>query len=689
MNKMLKKIMSLVTCFLLSIPTSVISPTSVVASTFDPFIVVSLGDSYSSGEGIEPFYGQNEPVVEKIKNKDWIAHRSAKSWPSLLKIPGIENALGYYKDSTDTCQWYFKAASGATTINFTQKQNKELFVDDDNNNRYILSTSLEPQLSVFDDIEYGTTDYVTLTIGGNDVGFAKIMEECATKSSYLKYDGTLCKILENIKFGEGTAEDLFNSDIYTMIQNTWDNFEEIKRNLRNTYETIIKKAGPQARIIVAGYPMLLDNEGKGAAISEEEAKFVNLNVKKFNNEIFSLVLDLQSEGNSIYYVDVEKQFRGHQAFSSDPWINGFWVNVEKEDESYSLENNGTGIQIITKHVATQDINKRPLISRYGYSVSISAYSMHPNETGAQAYAKCVNEAIEEIEKENPSTVLNGTVSTEDGEKIANATVQAICQDTIHINATTTDENGEFSMGLYPCTYNLIVTADGYENLVEENLTVYPGSSQVSLTMRKEEGVDDTSVYGNNIFQFSDWTIDGKLATECTQEDILTHYAIDDSKLKPCTGNSGTTCKFYYGLDDTSNTNNLQIDPILSGTPLVEYRNYKYEYYQTVYQPEFRDLKLGDDCKTVLEKLGFSEYGINEITAYFEDTIKEIEENRDFTYDSLTIDEWMFSVNYQKKNHSGNASGYLVRNYGITYFVNNRNLIWEFDTDGILRSVQLW
>ena len=46
--------------------------------------MVSLGDSYSSGEGIEPFYGQNESTADKVKNQDWLAHRSEKVGPEDL-----------------------------------------------------------------------------------------------------------------------------------------------------------------------------------------------------------------------------------------------------------------------------------------------------------------------------------------------------------------------------------------------------------------------------------------------------------------------------------------------------------------------------------------------------------------------------------------------------------------------------
>ena len=40
----------------------------------DEVIVVSLGDSYSAGEGIEPFYGQGLAIKDKVLNEDWLAH---------------------------------------------------------------------------------------------------------------------------------------------------------------------------------------------------------------------------------------------------------------------------------------------------------------------------------------------------------------------------------------------------------------------------------------------------------------------------------------------------------------------------------------------------------------------------------------------------------------------------------------
>ena len=94
----------------------------------DPMIVVSFGDSYASGEGIEPFYGQDKPLSQRVYDQDWLAHRSLLSWPALIKVPGYSGTMSNYRrtgPSTASVQWYFAAASGAVTKDVYQgTQNK-------------------------------------------------------------------------------------------------------------------------------------------------------------------------------------------------------------------------------------------------------------------------------------------------------------------------------------------------------------------------------------------------------------------------------------------------------------------------------------------------------------------------------------------------------------------------------------
>ena len=412
MRKRIAKIVCSMTAIvtLLSAPvfpkTAVSAGASGTAKTKKPIVVVSLGDSYSAGEGIEPFYGQNLKWGEKVNCQDWLAHRSEQSWPGLLKVPGTQGELLLDYKATgvgaqkwlDGCRWYFAASSGAETIHFYESQTKDfdifienlsmpvendwgkreekliplhlrskepelsgkyieyegqtlyasyingelheldLIIDNDEND-------LPRQLDIFDTVKANgdTVDYVTMTIGGNDVGFAKIVECCAKSSSYL---------------------DPGSKKIDEMISKIWDSWDDCYRpNIKGVYESVLRHIDDDAYLIIAGYPKLFEQSGKGFLISQYEAQTINKNVTKFNASISHIIDSMQNP--HIVFVGVEDEFNGHEAFSDDPWLNEIYILSKSEDL----------------------VSGQP-----------SSYSMHPNDKGAQAYAKCVNTVIEEIEK---------------------------------------------------------------------------------------------------------------------------------------------------------------------------------------------------------------------------------------------------------------------------------------------------
>ena len=103
----------------------------------DTLIVVSLGDSYSSGEGIPPFYGQKSGILffdksleERANDERWLAHRSTSSWPGRLVFSGMEDGktlkdYNVEETTSSKVKWYFKAASGAETKHiFKEEQPK-------------------------------------------------------------------------------------------------------------------------------------------------------------------------------------------------------------------------------------------------------------------------------------------------------------------------------------------------------------------------------------------------------------------------------------------------------------------------------------------------------------------------------------------------------------------------------------
>ena len=308
-------------------------------------IMVTLGDSYSSGEGIEPFYDQEKGTEEKVNSPDWVAHRSKNSWPGMLKLPGMSNTMADYKTSGN---WVFSATSGATTHNLNHPQTVNLnyitfsFTGLKKNSG---SFEIEPQLQKLRELKDNgkTIDYVTITIGGNDADFAGIIISAALGNRYI-----LSRWLED------------------KIENVWYDFDkEIRSNLLQAYRDIEEAAGKQAKIIVAGYPGLLNPEGSKGVFDPFEAQYIDYQVELFNQEIEKLVNECRSEGMNIYFAPVMSEFYGHEAYTEEPFINRVIVGANFED-----------------------INT---------TAPTSAYSMHPNKKGADAYKTAVQRVIDEIE----------------------------------------------------------------------------------------------------------------------------------------------------------------------------------------------------------------------------------------------------------------------------------------------------
>ena len=344
MKNMIKRVLTLITVMALVVCGLNISE-PVKASAADPSgkkIVVSLGDSYSSGEGIEPFFGQDKPMKEKVEDEDWLAHRSQKAWSGLLTVDGQKMV----KDDN----WFFAAASGAETIHLYESQNKSY-----NKNGVSGKKGLTPQLEIFDKVEElygaGAVDFVTLSMGGNDVGFGTIMSTALMAPD--KLEATLNEIW--LKLTEGSTVD-------------GKAVPSIKDAIKQNYKDIEKKAGKQAAIIVAGYPTLFNADGFSVAIykvSAETAETVNIWTCKLNEVIKSTVEECKKDGMNIHFVSVEEAFKGHEAYTKDAYINSVMIGSQNQD-------------------LTGDM--------------ISAYSIHPNVNGAKAYAKEVQKVIDSISK---------------------------------------------------------------------------------------------------------------------------------------------------------------------------------------------------------------------------------------------------------------------------------------------------
>jgi lysophospholipase L1-like esterase len=200
----------------------------------------ALGDSYSSGVGTRTYYSDSGSC-----------YRGPKAYP-------VQVAARLGAPLT------FAACSGAR-------------VPDVLNQLGSLTTS---------------TALVTVSVGGNDAGFADVITQCA-----LPWPWTC-------------TTDINNANNY--IRNT------LPGALNNLYNQIRTRA-PNARVVVVGYPRLFNGEecNVGARISPSEQSALNATA-----DLLATTIAGRAAAYGFRFVDVRPAFTGHAVCDDAEWLNG-------------------------------------------------------------------------------------------------------------------------------------------------------------------------------------------------------------------------------------------------------------------------------------------------------------------------------------------------------------------------------
>lgn len=200
----------------------------------------ALGDSYSSGVGTRTYYSDSGSC-----------YRSPKAYPVLV-AQSISAPLT------------FAACSGAR-------------VPDVLNQLGSLTAS---------------TALVTVSVGGNDAGFANVITRCA-----LPWPWTCTADIDNAN---------------TFIRNTLPGL------LDNLY-TRIRERAPNARVVVVGYPRLFNGEECNALarISPGEQAALNRTA-----DLLATTTAGRAAAHGFGFVDVRSAFTGHAVCDDAEWING-------------------------------------------------------------------------------------------------------------------------------------------------------------------------------------------------------------------------------------------------------------------------------------------------------------------------------------------------------------------------------
>jgi lysophospholipase L1-like esterase len=147
------------------------------------------------------------------------------------------------------------------------------------------------------------TRLVTITIGGNDIGYVGDLSMLASRNSG-SFFGRLAKLLWTGPKQPGERD-----------------YERLHRELSLLLRTIHARA-PKAIVVVATYPAIVPQAGTcpRLGLSSAEAKLM----REVSHRLAATTRDTAREGNAVL-VDMHELGARHHACSSDPWTSG-WTN---------------------------------------------------------------------------------------------------------------------------------------------------------------------------------------------------------------------------------------------------------------------------------------------------------------------------------------------------------------------------
>jgi lysophospholipase L1-like esterase len=260
---------------------------------------VALGDSYSAGEGAYQISADLSP--------DNRCHRTSQAY-----FHAIADTFPFRTGSQ------FWACSGATTDDVLRGGDGE-----------------PPQI---DRVTAGTS-LVTLSIGGNDVGFARVLAGCVVRFPWSKG----CQ-------SQGAGIEARMGSLRTALQGVLNK---------------ITTTAPLARVIVVGYPRIFSETSGGDFdnLGIGDQHWLNARAKELDDVIRQIaqaadqhIVAIHGAG-SVEFVDALYAFAGHEIGTEDPFVNGLDINLSAlSAEARSFHPNADGYRRLAQIVQRQITN---------------------------------------------------------------------------------------------------------------------------------------------------------------------------------------------------------------------------------------------------------------------------------------------------------------------------------------------
>jgi hypothetical protein len=237
--------------------------------------VVALGDSYSAGEGLEPY----EEGTEDRDDGGDRCHRSDRAYSQVLRFESQP-------------EMRFVACSGAITIDLFEAHSEPRSGGED---AVPIAAQVDPDLPPDDEV-----DLVIFTMGGNDVGFSSIVRRC--------FEVDDCT---NQPFEIDGNPDRLPMDTWALAK-----AEELASDLQAKYETL-EETFPAARIVVLGYPYLFPGGKAGVSFSDCDTILRRVSTKervrlRELQDVFTAELYAAATEAGVEFVSPQAVWDGHE-----------------------------------------------------------------------------------------------------------------------------------------------------------------------------------------------------------------------------------------------------------------------------------------------------------------------------------------------------------------------------------------
>jgi len=241
------------------------TPTAAAASV-SPVSYTALGDSYSSGEGNDPFDGSCHR-----------AERADSAYPRIL--PNLVDYIGAPN---------FHACTGAVTADIWKRAQPR---------RRGQSVQIEY-------VSNGDT-LVTLTAGGNDLRFSSILAECL-----FRFDCTKSALAREV-----------NAELNTIGPKLVDVYAHVRAEMNPAGYLVV--AG-YPHLFTLG-----PDAGCNPLISLRESAWIDRLVDQGNARIAAAVRAARRGSANVFYVDLVDEFSGHELCTDNPWLHGLKLSIHE------------------------------------------------------------------------------------------------------------------------------------------------------------------------------------------------------------------------------------------------------------------------------------------------------------------------------------------------------------------------